>query len=86
MEKCKETNIKPKTHLQRNFYPAIWLLRQGITSKDLNLCDPTGMQAYSVLQYDLDKMQTCPQSTPLIPNNVGKVTWCMEAAMFEHED
>jgi hypothetical protein len=60
MEKCKETNIKPKTHLQRNFYPAIWLLRQGITSKDLNLCDPTGMQIHHTHLIPLVVIQTCP--------------------------
>jgi hypothetical protein len=36
----------------------MWVLWQGIiTYKELqSLCDPTGMQAYSVLQYDLARI------------------------------
>lgn len=55
--------------MQKNLNPVIWLPQQGITSKDLGLCDPAAIQ-------------TCPQYTYLIPNIENKVSLYKEATML----
>lgn len=37
--------LKKWRAMERSSNPATWILWQGITSKDLDLCDPPGIQA-----------------------------------------
>jgi hypothetical protein len=62
--------------MQRNITPTL-------VSDHLQRHDPAGMQTCPGLQYDLAGIQTHPFYTPLVPNNVDKVSLLKEAAMFE---